>query len=132
MAKIKIRIEAVSINDPYYREHAKGIDQPLNNTGHWRATQPDKFLGIIRGTTVHEETVELSAGRHYVEYAVSGYVPNYAWHAKIYINDKLFGEGDVGRRTHLRVNFLVGLLMAWPIPSPLLPGRRCLMPAMLS
>jgi len=81
---------------------------------------------------VHEEIVELPTGRHYVEYAVSGYVPDYAWHAKIYVNDKIFGEGDVGRRTHLRVNFLVGLLMVWPIPSPLRPGARYLMPVALS
>jgi len=42
MARIRIRIEAVSINDPYWREHAKGIDQPLDGTGHWR-TNPKNF-----------------------------------------------------------------------------------------
>jgi hypothetical protein len=42
-----------------------------------------------------------------VEYAASGYVPNYAWHAKIYINDVLKAEADVGRYNHLRVYFEV-------------------------
>lgn len=39
--------------------------------------------------------------------AASGYVPGLAWHAKIYINDVLKAEGDVGRFNRLRANFAV-------------------------
>lgn len=129
MPEIKIRIESKATTDRYGRYHGKSIDEPLNND--WWRSQPEKNIGVSAGSFVHEETVDLDLGRHYVEYAASGYVPNYAWHAKIYINDKLVGEGDVGRHTHLKVNFLVGLTRAWPIPSPLLPMRVYLMPVRL-
>ena len=134
MAKIKIRIESERTTDIYARYHGKSIDEPLKDD--WWTSQPEKKItmtsepeeNIIK---VHEETVDLTTGKHYVEYATSGYVPNYAWHAKIIVNDRVVGEGDVGRHTHLRVNFLVGLLWAWPIPSPFLPARIYLMPIKL-
>ena len=129
MAKIKIRIESEPTTDRYARFHGKSIDQPLKND--WQTSQPEKNIGIAGRSFTHDETVDLKLGKHYVEYAASGYVPNYAWHAKIYVNGKLVGEGDVGRRTHLRVNFLVGLLWAWPIPSLLLRARIYLMPVKL-
>jgi len=122
--KVNIRIESEATTDKYVRAHAKSIDKPLDDTGHWQETQPDYFLGYAGGSFTHEQTVELKPGWHYVEYAVSGYVPDYAWHAKIYLNDKLVAEGDVGRKTHLRVKFIVGLRRLLTLPSPLLPGRR--------
>jgi len=126
--EIKIKIESKATTDTYVRFQGKSIDEPLNDD--WWLSQPNKNIGIAAGSFTHEQTVDLKQGRHYIEYAASGYVPNYAWHAKIYVNDKLIGEGDVGRDTHLRVDFLVGLLWAWPMPS-LLSGRRYLMPVKL-
>jgi len=124
MVEVKIRIESVATTDKYVRSHAKSVDEPLDDTGRWQETQPDKFLGFAAGSFTHEQVVDLKPGVHYVEYAASGYVPNYAWHAKIYINNKLIAEGDVGRKTHLKAKFIVGLKRAWVLPSPLLPGRR--------
>lgn len=129
MAKVRIRIESKRTTDVFWRFHGKSIDEPLNND--WWKSQPEKNIGVARAPFVHEETVDLEPGRHYVEYAASGSVPEYAWHAKIYVNERLVGEGDVGRRTHLKVTFLVGLVLAWPIPSPLLPQRIYLRPVML-
>ena len=132
MAKIKIRIESEPTTDRYARFHGKSIDEPLKND--WPTSQPEKNITMTsepEKIKVHEETVDLKPGKHYVEYATSGYVPNYAWHAKIIVNDRVAGEGDVGRHTHLRVNFLVGLLWAWPVPSPFLPQRIYLMPIKL-
>lgn len=108
MVKVTVKIEAYSVNDPWVRSHAKGVDQPLDNTGHWQDTQPEKFLGYASGTFTHEQTIDLPTGTHYVEYAASGYVPDYMWHAKIYINGELKAEGDVGRATHLKATFTVG------------------------
>jgi len=118
MVQTTIRIEAESINDPYVRSHAKGIDQPLDDSGRWQETQPDKFLGFAAGFFTHEQTVDLPPGEHYVEYACSGYVPDYAWHAKIYVNGELKAEGDVGRKTHLKAAFTVGVPPKPPVAVP--------------
>lgn len=104
----KITIVVEPTTDVYARYHAKAIDQPLDNTGHWNDTQPDTYLGIIAAKTTHEQTVDLPEGLHYVEYAVSGYVPSYAWRARIYVNDRLVADGLVGRDVHLKAEFAVG------------------------
>jgi len=124
MVNVRIKIESEATTDKYVRAHAKSVDKPLDKSGRWQETQPDNFLGFATGSFTHEQVVDLKPGRHYVEYAVSGYVPDYAWHAKIYINDKLIAEGDVGRKTHLKAKFIVGVKRIWVLPSPLLPGRR--------
>jgi len=127
LVRVNIRIESFSVNDPYVRNHAKGIDQPLDDTGHWDQTQPEKFLGVAAGSFSHEQTVDLPAGTHYVEYAASGYVPDYRWHARIYVNGELKAEGDVGRLTHLRASFTVA---APPIPAPPIPLTQIFMIAL--
>lgn len=106
--KISVRIESEPTTDSYLRAHARAIDATLDNTGHWQNTQPNYFIGFKARKFTYKEEVDVSPGRHSIEYAVSGYVPNYAWHAKVYINDKLMAEGDVGRKTHLKRYFMIG------------------------
>jgi len=115
MVTVNIGIEAYTDVDTYARYHGKAVDQSLD-VSFWN-TQPGKIIGTKRGSFTHEQTVDLDLGSHYVSYGNSGYVPDYAWHAKIYINGKLMAEGDVGRRTHLRADFL---LEAAPPP----PAKR--------
>lgn len=127
MVKVNIRIESASVNDPYWRVHAKGIDQPLDTSGRWQETQPEKYIGTTTGRTFsHEQTVDLPAGNHYVEYAVSSDA-GYYWHAKIYINGELKGEGDTDRRKHVRATFTVE---APPIPVPPIPWTQIFMIAL--
>ena len=47
----------------------------------------------------------MGTGSHYVQYAASGFLPNYAWHGKIYINGVLTAEGDVGRDNPITAYF---------------------------
>jgi len=125
VAEAKIRIESERTTDIYARSHGKAIDQVLNDD--WWLSQPHKVIGVTGGRFVHEETVDLPYGKHTVEYAASGYVPNYAWHAEIYIYvlgifRTLIAEGDVGRHTHLKGTFYVGPL--GPLPPPPIPLPR--------
>lgn len=115
--KVSIRIESEPTTDRYLRSHAKVIDGTLDNTGHWQETQPEYFIGFQARLFTHEQEVDLPAGRHSIEYAASGYVPDHAWHAKIYVNDKLVAEGDVGRRTHLKSYFAIGPLALTVLPT---------------
>lgn len=125
MAKIKIRIESVPTTDTYTRYHGRTIDEPLK----------EDFWVSQAGASIRvplEETVELRMGKHYVEYGNSGLVPEYAWHARIYINDQLAGEGDVGRNQHLKVDFFVLLRRAIVRPKLLGPTRTYLSITMLA
>jgi len=101
---IKITIQSQPTTDYYSRSHGMSIDEPLPNN--WWEYSGYEFKVTWQAFT-YEKTVYLTSGSHYVEYAASGYVPDYAWHAKIYINDVLKAEGDVGRFTHLRADFTV-------------------------
>jgi hypothetical protein len=118
MVLVRIKLEARPTTDYLPRHHGLSIDQPLDET-FW-TTQPNKVI-IVHGTSfTYETTVDLAPGSHFVEYANSGYVPppyDYAWHAKIYINDTLVAEGDVGRNKHLRAEFTVAAAPA-PAPAP--------------
>ena len=106
MVKVNIRIESYQTTDTYARFHGKAVDQSLDSN--FYETQPGKVIGTAGAAgLIHEQTVDLAEGTHYVIYGNSGYVPDYAWHAKIYINGGLVAEGDVGRRTHLRADFTV-------------------------
>jgi hypothetical protein len=98
----RIKIEAYPTTDYYVRSHGLSIDEPLPDN--WWTLSGYEFK-VTGSAFTYETTKYLTAGAHYVEYAASGYVPNYAWHAKIYINDVLRAEGDVGRFTHLRADF---------------------------
>jgi len=102
---VKIKIEAWRTTDYYVRSHGMAIDQPLPND--WWLQSGYEFK-VTDSAFTYEKSVTINTpGTHYVEYAASGYVPNYAWHAKIYINDVLKAEADVGRFNHLRVYFEV-------------------------
>jgi hypothetical protein len=121
MVSVKIKIEAYPTTDVYVRYHGLGIDQPLNED-FW-VSQPHKIIATTYAPFTYEKTVDLPAGEHTAEYANSGYVPNYAWHAKIYVDDKLVGEGDAGRfkKDHLIVKFTVGAPPPPPPPPPPTP-----------
>lgn len=102
---VKIKIEAWPTTDVYVRSHGMAIDKPLPND--WWNYQGYEFK-VTGSAFTYETSVTIDTpGTHYVEYAASGYVPNYAWHAKIYINGVLKAEADVGRYNHLRVYFEV-------------------------
>ena len=102
---IRIRVEAHPTSDIYLRSHGLSIDEPLPENW-WLYGY--EFMVTDTHFTYERAISGLGLGSHYVEYAASGYVPDYAWHAKIYINDILSAEGDVGRYTHLRAYFDVG------------------------
>ena len=109
MTRVTVRIESTPTTDVYSRSHGKAVDQVLNDD--WWLTQPHKVIATtFPQPLIHEETLDLTDGEHTVEYAASGYVPDYAWHAKIFVNGELKAEGDVGRHTHLKATFWVGPL----------------------
>jgi len=102
---VTIKIEAWRTTDVWSRSHGLAIDEDLPNE--WWLQSGYEFK-VTSSAFTYEKSVTITApGSHYVEYAASGYVPNYAWHAKIYIDDVLKAEADVGRYTHLRVYFEV-------------------------
>jgi hypothetical protein len=108
MVKVTVRIESYPTTDIYWRSHGLAIDQELNED--WWISQPHKQIAVTPPQPfTHEETLDLAEGEHTVEYAVSGYVPDYAWHARVYVDGKLVAEGDVGRRKadHLKARFTV-------------------------
>jgi len=111
--KVKIRIEAKATTDVYLRSHGKAVDENLAED--WWVAKPEQQIGIAGHSFVHEQEVDLKAWRkHTVTYSASGYVPppyDYAWHAKIFVNGKLLGEGDVGRNQFLNVRFWLGQII---------------------
>jgi hypothetical protein len=119
MVSVKIKVESYPTTDVWWRSHGLAIDQELNED--WWASQPHKEIAVTPPQPfTYETTVDLAPGSHTVEYAVSGYVPDYAWHAKIYVSGKLLAEGDVGRfkQNHLKATFTVtgpGIAEPWPL-----------------
>jgi len=111
---VKIRIESRATTDTCWRSHGKAVDQPLDD--YWWKSQPEKEIGVAGDSFTHEQELDLKRGLHTIEYATSGSVPDYAWHAKIYVNGKLMGEGDVGKHTHLKVRFWLGLILILRVP----------------
>lgn len=102
--KCIIKIQSWPTTDYYSRSHGLAVDKDLPEG--WWTLQGYQFL-VTGQSFIYTKTVYILPGNHFVEYAASGYVPNYAWHAKIYINDVFIVEGDVGRPSanHLRANF---------------------------
>lgn len=102
--KCIIKIQSWPTTDYYSRSHGLAVDKDLPEG--WWNLQGYQFLVTSQSFT-YTRTVYILPGSHFVEYAASGYVPNYAWHAKIYINDVFIIEGDVGRvsANHLRASF---------------------------
>nr|MDO8099137.1 rhodanese-like domain-containing protein [Candidatus Njordarchaeota archaeon] len=101
----QIKIEAWPTTDYYSRSHGMAIDRDLPDG--WWTLSGYEFKVTGSAFTYETSATFSTTGSHYVEYAASGYAPDYAWHARIYINGVLQGEGDVGRYTHLRVYFTV-------------------------
>jgi rhodanese-related sulfurtransferase len=104
-ATTKITVEAWPTTDIFSRSHGMTADLALPDS--WWTLSGYEFKVTGSAFTYDWSVTFTTPGSHYVEYAASGYVPDYAWHAKIYINDILKGEGDVGRNQHLRVYFTV-------------------------
>lgn len=106
--KVEVRIESEPTTDTYARAHGKSVDEPLMP---YEPRFGDHGIGVTGAAPfTHTEEVDLLWGRHYVEYAASGYVPpphDYAWHAKIFVDGVLKAEGDVGRNTPLRASFRI-------------------------
>jgi hypothetical protein len=113
MVWVRIRVEAWPTTDVWCRYFGLAVDESLNED-FWRS-QPDKVIGVWCEAFAWEGTFDLAPGDHTVELACSGYVPDYAWHAKIYVEGKLVAEGDVGRQ---REHHLVGRFTVSPAPSP--------------
>ena len=103
---VTIRIVSYPTTDYYTRSHGLAIDTPLPNP--WWPPYQSGYEFLVTGSQFdYSRTVTLTLGSHYVQEAASGYVPNYAWHTKIYINGVLTAEGDVGRTNPLQANFNV-------------------------
>lgn len=105
--KCTLKIDSHPTTDYYSRSHGLAVDWDLPEG--WWNYQGYQFL-VTSQAFVYTRTLYLLPGTHYVEYAASGYVPNYAWHAKIYINNVLIAEGDVGRQS---ANHLRGYFTTW-------------------
>jgi len=106
-----IEIYANPTTDIYCRSIGLAIDQPLP-VPWWPPYQsgyeisPPAPVGQCSAFTYYTYP-QLAAGSHYVQVAVSGYVPNYAWHAIVYVNGAQIAQGDVGRNQILQANFNV-------------------------
>jgi len=93
--EVRIRIEANSAKDSYERHHGMTIDRSLQD-GFW-IYQEDAVIGTGATPFTHEETVVLLPGSHYLIYGNSGGWGDFIWDAKVYINDKLVGQGQVSK-----------------------------------
>ena len=131
MAKVIIVIDSSTVDDIYARYHGKAVDTTLD-TRFWE-TQPDKVIGISATSFHHEQTIELKAGRHTVEYAVSAYVGS--WDTKITVNGKEIASGPVTVNQHLTGSFLLGpgfiLPILVPLQTPLLKMKLLTFPPIL-
>jgi len=131
MVEVKIRVEAVRTTDAWCRFHGFALDQELRGD-FWR-TQAHKIIGICSVPIRWERIFDLDPGKHFCIYGNSGYVPRLAWRAHVYLNDKLVGEGLVGRNQFLRVEFavprVVFLPSALPILAPISAGMLAVTPA---
>jgi hypothetical protein len=118
MVVVKVRVEAAPTTDYYLRYHGLAVDQGLDEC-FWD-TQPDKIIQVTGDPFAYERDFDLAPGEHTVEYGNSGYVPDYAWHAKIYVDGRLVAEGDAGRNQHLKATFRVEI----PPPTPPTPTPK--------
>jgi hypothetical protein len=105
-----IEIYTYPTTDTFCRSVGLAIDQPLP-VPWWPPYQSGYEIGTPSGsggqctTLTYYTHPALQAGSHYLQTAVSGYVPDYAWHTIVYVNGAEVGEGDVGRNQILQVNF---------------------------
>lgn len=131
MAKVTIVVDATAVDDAYARFHGKAIDSTLDSR-FWE-TQPDKVIGISATSFHHEQTVELKAGRHTVEYGVSAFVG--LWNARITVNGKEIASGTVTVDKHIVGSFLLGpgliIPILIPLQTPLLKMKLLTFPPLL-
>ena len=100
---MKVRIEAES-EDPHLRYHGFSVDETMYRD-FWKS-QPEKIIAT-QGSPFGWET-EVTEQAQAIIYGNSGYAKPGApagpwpWHTRIFIDDLLAAEGDVGRDQHLR------------------------------
>jgi hypothetical protein len=106
---VSIHIHTYPTTDIYCRSVGLAIDQPLP-VPWWPPYQSGYQIspsGGVCGTFDYTTSHTFQVGSHYVQTAVSGFTPNYAWHTIVYINGVNVAEGDVGRNQILQANFNV-------------------------
>ncbi len=101
-----VTIQSYRTTDTYSRSHGLAVDQALP-VPWWPPYQSGFEFRVTSASFSYARGLYLDKGSHYVEEASSGFVPNYAWHTKIFINGILKNEGDVGRYNHLTATFTV-------------------------
>ncbi len=96
-----VAIHAQPTTDSYTRCHGISVDTPLPSPPNWWEGENKKryVFKVTRNPFIHVEEVLMD---YYVEYSNSGFVPDYAWYVKIYIDGVLKAEGTVGRNQPLR------------------------------
>ena len=121
MVRVIVRVEADGSRDPYLRYHGKAVDQPLNHN-FWN-TQKHKIIEVTGESLIHEETLELAAGKHTVKYSNSGSVRlDLYWPTNIYVNGNLVASQNVGRDAPLTVEITVVAPTPPPIYEWILPA----------
>ncbi|MHA2315955.1 MAG: CARDB domain-containing protein [Candidatus Hermodarchaeia archaeon] len=136
-APVTVVIDSVACGDVYARYHALTIDNPIPRTfwkGEWYEENTGAIIGVSSGSFHYEETFDLSAGQHVLEYVVS-VPPSYAnWSATIRINGVVVASGIVSLDEHVIISFDVvvpehELTVALDAPSVLNLGGSSLLEA---
>jgi len=101
-----------------FRFHGMCVDDKLNQD-FW-VSQSQYKIGTSGGSFSYTKDVELSPGRHTVDYGVSTWVEK--WAAEIYVNGTLMASGDITTDNKvLSGTFLVGPMgKAIPMKIPVL------------
>jgi hypothetical protein len=104
-----IHVNSYPTTDTYSRSHGLSYSQPLPNP--WWPPYQSGYEFKVTGSAFDYYTSKTFSiqGSNYVQEAASGFIPSYAWHTKIYINNALTAEGDVARDHPLQANFNVFL-----------------------
>jgi len=115
--EVTIKVLSVSEGDPYPRFHGMAINSHLD-AQFWN-TQPANKIGVAGKTFSYQKVVNLSSGRHTVEYGVSTWVGK--WNAEIYVNDSLIVKSEVtveniGNNQYPSGTFLIGPMGEKVIP----------------
>jgi rhodanese-related sulfurtransferase len=103
--EVTIRVETSPVHDSWSRYHGVSLDSPLS-TYFWN-DEPGKIIKTTPQPFTWEQSYVLDSGSHYFIYSVSSYWPDYYWNAKIYVNNQLVAQGDVGYNHQLQAYFTV-------------------------
>lgn len=103
--EVTIRVETSPVGDAYSRYHGVSLDSSLA-ASFW-TEEPGKIIQTTRYAFSWEHTYALDLGSHYFIYSVSSYWSDYYWNAKIYVDDQLVAQGDVGYNHQLVAYFTV-------------------------